>query len=354
MIKVPFFSPGREFKLHEAEYTNAWKDVRKRGDLILRKDVEEFEANFAKYVGTKYAIGLNSGTDALLVALKAIGIGEGDKVLVPSHTFVATAQVVAQLGAIPVMYDLAPDLTRILATGNYQAIMVAHIAGEFSFDMKSLFDELYEYGIPVIEDACQALGAIQDGKKAGSFGKVGAFSFYPAKILGGPGDGGALVTNDEEVYKFALDYRNHWKSDFSKWGINSRLDNVIASELLLKLKRLPKTLKRRAQIAKMYLKGIEGKDILPIDIKGRVWQDFIIKCIDNKQREKLYSWLKHRGVETMRNEYPMPCGKLSNAKNYEERTLRLPINEVLTDKEVNYVIKCVNDFYDAEENQTIF
>lgn len=347
-MQVKFFNPPKEFELHEEEYTKIWKDVRKRGDLILRKDVEEFEKNFANYVGTKYAVALNSGTDALLIALKAIGIKKGDKVLVPSHTFVATAQVVNQLGAEVVLYDLGEFTDFSARLDDIKAIIVAHIAGELSHDMQRVAENSKLSGIPVIEDACQALGATQNGKKAGSFGKAGAFSFYPAKILGGPGDGGALVTDDEKIYQFALDYRNHWKSDYSQWGINSRLDNVLAAELNVKLGRIDRTLARRFEIAKMYLTGLSPIKIgMPDNKVTRVWQDFIIQTA---KRDELYNFLKENGIETMKNEYPMPCGKLPNAAKYESETLRLPINEVITDEEVKYVISKIKEFYDSSTN----
>lgn len=350
-MQVKFFNPGLEFKNNEEEYTNEWLRVRRAGDLILRNDVEEFEKNFAKYVGTKYAIGLNSGTDALFIVLKALGIGVGDKVLVPSHTFVATAQVVNQLGAEVMLYDISQNFEDNELDG-VKALIVAHIAGEFMTDMSTQIDKAEILGIPIIEDACQALGATQNGKKAGSFGKAGAFSFYPAKILGGPGDGGALVTDDEEVYKFAMEYRNHWKKDYSQWGINSRLDNVIAAELNLKLARIGKTLAKREEIAEMYLEYLKNIQLgnlfdLPNKIEGRVWQDFIVRVgADNGgDRDKLYDFLKENGVETMKNEYPMPCGKLPHATKYEAETLRLPINEVITDEEVKYVIEKIKEFY---------
>ena len=342
-MQVKFFNPGKEFELHEEEYTKAWTDVRKRGDLILRGDLEKFEKNFAKYVGTKYAVGLNSGTDALFIALKALGIKEGDKVLVPSHTFVATAQVVNQLGAEVVLYDLNEGRTMI--PDETKAMIVAHIAGEFQVDgMERLVGNCRVIGIPLIEDACQALGATQNGKKAGSFGKAGAFSFYPAKILGGPGDGGALVTDDEEIYKFAIEYRNHWKKDYSQWGINSRLDNILAAELNLKLARIDKTLARRQEVAMMYYEGLKDiKEItLPNNTPNRSWQDYIIRT---EKRDELYDFLKENGVETMKNHYDMPIGKLPIAEKYEAETLRLPINEVITDEEVEYVIEKMKLFY---------
>lgn len=346
-MNIKFFNPAKEFKLHEKEYTREWTKVRSKGNLILREELEAFEMSFAKYVGIKYACGCNSGTDALLMALKAIGIGKGDKVLVPSHTFVATVQVVEQIGAMPVLYDMDSIFEVPLGT---KAIMVAHIAGEINGSMKVLKKIAKETGIYIIEDACQALGAVQDGKKAGSFGDIGCFSFYPAKVLGCPGDAGALVTNNKKIRDFVLEYRNHWKKDYSQWGINSRLDNVLASELNIKLKRLPKTLKRREQIAKMYLKGLKGIK-LPRNVKGRIWQDFVVRT---PKRNELYDFLKKEGIETMKNEYPMPCVKLPLAKNYESETLRLPINEVLTDKEIKYVIEKINTWttkFGTKKNQ---
>jgi dTDP-4-amino-4,6-dideoxygalactose transaminase len=338
-MTIKFFNPAKEFKLHEKEYTKEWKRVRSNGDLILKKDLEAFEKNFAKFIGVKYAVGVNSGTDALLVALKALGVGPGDKILVPSHTFVATVQVVQQLGAIPVLYDM--DSIFEVSEG-VKGIIVAHIAGDICGDMRILKKIAKQEKMFIIEDSCQALGAVQYEKKAGSFGDIGCFSFYPAKVLGCPGDAGALVTNNKEVYDFAMEFRNHWKKDYSQWGINSRLDNVLAAELNIKLKRLPKTLKRREQIAKLYLKGIKAIEILPRNNKGRIWQDFIVKT---PKRDELYDYLKKEGIETMKNQYPMPIKKCPLSKEYESQTLRLPINEVLTDNEVKYIIKKINNFY---------
>ena len=337
-MNIKFFNPALEFKQHQEEYVNNFIDVRSRGDLILRGDLEKFEKDFAKYVGTKYAVGVNSGTDALLIALKALDVKPEDRILVPSHTFVATAQVVAQIGAIPVLYDMDTNFEEI--HDDIKCVMVAHIAGEIMPNFEALLELARVLKIPIVEDACQALGAKMNGKLAGSFGKVGCFSFYPAKILGSPGDGGALVTDDEEVYKFALEYRNHWKCDYSNWGINSRLDNVWASELNLKLARLDKVLARRKEIAYKYHTKL--KCGLPLWDDNRVWQDFVI---ESGKRDELYEFLKEAGIETMKNGYPMPIGKLPVAQKYEENTLRIPINEVLTDEEQDYIIKKINEFY---------
>ena len=343
---VKFFNPAKEYQLHRDEYLKAFDQVRSSGRLVgvNHQEILEFEKAFAEYVGVRYAVGTNSGTDSLYIALKAIGIKQEDEVILPSHTFVATAQVVAQLGATPILMDsFSKEELHEKVNANTKAIIIAHIAGEITVDI----DLVKSFGLPIIEDACQALGATQNGKKAGSFGKVGAFSFYPAKILGGPGDGGALVTDDEEIYKFAKEYRNHWKSDYSKWGINSRLDVVLAKELLIKLKRIDKTLARRQKIAEMYIDGLKDiKEItLPNNIPNRSWQDFIIRCVQG-ERDELYQYLKANGIETMKNTYNFPIPKLPKSVEYEKSTLRLPCNEVLEDEEILYVIEKIKTFYE--------
>lgn len=344
-MKVRFFDPGLGYKKIKKEVDREITRVLTNGDLILRKDVEFFEKELAKFVGTRYAVGLNSGTDALYIILKALGIGTGDRVLVPSHTFVATAQVVAQVGAIPVLYDIGATVSSV----DVKAVMVAHIAGDMNVrEMKKLVEICQRRGIPVIEDACQALGAVQDGKKAGSFGIAGAFSFYPAKILGAYGDAGALVTNDRGIYKQALELRNHYKTDYSKWGINSRLDNIQAAVLRIKLRQLPQTLAQRKAIAEIYLNDLNGTGLhLPLDVKGRVWQDFVIETKNYIERDRLYLFLKENGVETMKNEYPFPIKKGEKSLKFEQQSLRLPCNENLTVQEVRYVVSMIYKFYDV-------
>lgn len=343
-MKVRFFNPALGYKKIRKEMLGEIDRVLSAGDLILRGDMEEFEKKLATYVGTNYAVAVNSGTDALYLALWALGIKEGDEVLVPSHTFVATAQVVAQLGATPVLYDMDGTLT---PTEKTKVIMPAHIAGEFSANMGILMGLATSKGIHVIEDACQALGATQDGKKAGSFGTAGAFSFYPAKILGAYGDAGALVTNDEKMYLEVKELRNHRKGDNAGWGINSRMDNVQAAILNVKFKYHTLALLKRAAIAEQY-KALDGYVGLPNYTEGRVWQDYVIRCVGNPQkRDELFNFLKEKGIETMKNEYPFPIPKLPLSIAYEAETLRIPCNEHLTDREVEYVIEQIKSFYGA-------
>lgn len=334
---VRFFNPGLGYKLHKEEFDGAIQKVLGEGQLILRQDVTDFEKRVADYVGTKYCVALNSCTDALYLALRYLKIGPGDEVLVPSRTFVASAQVIVQVGATPVYYDLDGVLN---VTDKTKAIIPVHIEGAFDSHFDHILKTAKEHNLYVIEDAAQAFGAVHDGKVAGSFGIAGAFSFYPAKTLGAYGDAGALVTNDMDLYAWVRDARNHFKEDARDWGVNSRLDNLQAAILNIKFNYYQDALARRKEIAERYLKELVNV-ILPPNIEGRIWQDFIIRT---PERDELFTFLKDNGVETMKNNYPFPVAKLPLAQAYEDQTLRLPCNELLTDEEVSFVIEKVNEF----------
>ena len=328
-MNVRFFNPGLDYKKYKSDINREIRRVLSAGDLILRKDMETFEKNIAEFVGTKHCVALNSGTDALYLALKALGIKPGMRVAVPSHTFVATAQVVAQHGAEPVLYDMDE-----VSASNCDMHMTAHISGSVL--------RVPNLDIPIIEDACQALGAIKNPTSAAQ-----AWSFYPAKILGAYGDAGALTTNDDTIADEVREYRNHYKKDYSKWGINSRMDNLQAAILNVKFKYLPETLALRKKWAEKYLKELNDLDPdkleLPDNQEGRVWQDFIINA--KEKRDELFEYLKTHGIETMKNEYPFPIAKGPKALMYEHRTLRIPCNEHLKLKEVTYVIEKIKAFY---------
>lgn len=338
---IRFFNPGKTYHKYKQEIDSEIQRVLSNGDLILRADVEQFEKTLADFVGTKYAVALNSGTDALYLALRGLGIGQGDEVIVPSRTFVATAQVVVQVGATPVFYDIDGNIN---FTEKTKAVIPVHIEGDMQTNMSLLLEEANKRGIPVIEDAAQALGAEQNGKKAGSFGIAGCFSFYPAKILGAFGDAGGLTTNDEKMYRYVKDARNHFKEDARDWGVNSRMDNLQAAILNIRFKDIHNMLARRKEIAEMYREGL--KDLsglkLPPHSEGRVWQDYIIRT---EKRDELYNHLKLNDVETLKNNYPFPVPKLPLAQKYEDETLRLPCNENLINEEIYEVINKIKQFY---------
>lgn len=344
---IKFFNPGKGYQQIKEEVLSEIDRVLTSGDLILRKDVEYFEKRVAEYVGTKYCVALNSCTDALYLALRYLKIGPGDEVLVPSRTFVATVQVIKQVGATPVFYDLDNILK---VTEKTKAIIPVHIEGFIDENFTAILDMAKRNNIYVIEDAAQSFGATFKGGienkwsvegRAGSLGIAGCFSFYPAKTLGAYGDAGALVTNDDDLYKWVKGARNHFKEDASDWGVNSRLDNVQAAILNVKLNYYEQALERRKEIAEMYRDNLIGCE-LPKHSTGRIWQDYIIRT---PNRDNLYEFLKENGIETMKNNYPFPVPKLPLAQKYEDETLRLPCNELLTDEEIKEVIEKVNEFF---------
>ena len=332
--KVPFINYGLAYKKIKPEIDREIQRVLAKGDLILRDDVEKFEKNLAKFVGTKYAVALNSGTDALLLSLLALGIERGKRVIAPSHTFVATIQVIVQLGAKIHLYDINEKVKDSIIK-KADVYIITHLEGAL--------EKIPKVDCPIVEDACQALGAIREPRTA-----TQCWSFYPAKILGSPlGDAGALTTNNKKIYDYVKGARNHFKPKYDKWGINSRMDNVAAACLNIKLKYLPEVLKRREEIAKMYYEGLKDlEDMrlvkLPDNIPNRIWQDFVIKT---EKRNELFNYLKRKGIETMKNEYAMPLPKKPLTAEYEAETLRIPCNETLTDNQIYYVITQIKLFY---------
>lgn len=325
-MKVPFVNFGAQYEAHKEEYDQAMQSCLNNGKLVLQGELEEFEKNLAKFLGMKYAVGVGSGTDALKIALRAKKLGVFTTTT--SYTFKATHEAISENGSRVEMVDiddnrLAEDVT-----------LPVHIEGMVA---KSRF--------AVIEDACQAIGA-----KGVGFSGTAVYSFYPAKILGGIGDGGAIVTNDKKLADTARLLRHHWQTDENEeMGYCSRLDNINAAFLNVKLSHLPEILHRRKEIAEKY-KALEGVgDIkLPYYQEGRVWQDYVIETEDSLF---LAEWLKSNGIETLGQGMTPPhiaqdTGKeLPKTEKLYERMLRLPCNETLTDEQVEYVIEKVKEFY---------
>lgn len=326
-MNVRFFDPGREYLSRKAEIDSEMQRVLAAGDLILRKDVEEFEASFAEYVGTKYAIAVASGTDALTLSLAAHSIDEGDVILCPSYTFRATVETAVRTGGRVLLYDLneVPDFNGV------DVWIPAYIAGYVPDEQEDWIREARSRDIVVIEDAAQAIGA------APVVGNTACYSFYPAKILGCYGDGGAIATNDQFKYEWLMAARNHNKGNWMEPGYNSRLDNLQAAVLNVKMRYLQGDIARRKAIAERY-----DRDLLVKHEPARsVYQDYIVE-----HRDPL--WLKEElsmdGVETMANGYPFPAllRKGPDTLAYEARTLRIPCNPGLTDEEVGHVIESIN------------
>ncbi|MFH0819401.1 MAG: DegT/DnrJ/EryC1/StrS family aminotransferase [bacterium] len=365
-FKVPFVNFPEHYKAIKEEVLKTIDDVLSRGDLILRKDVEEFEKKIADFIDVKYAVGLNSGTDALFLPLKAAGIGPGDEVITVSHTFVASIAVIVQAGAKPILIDVKDDFTMDVdqleqaITEKTKAIIPVHLNGRVC-EMDKLMEIAQKHNLIVIEDAAQALGAKYKGKMAGSFGLAGSFSFYPFKVLGCFGDGGILTTNDEslaEKIRLLRDHGQKTKQDIICFGWNSRLDNLQAAILNVKFKYLLNWIKRRREIASIYDRGLsdipEIKLPPTLDSDERhfdIFQNFVIRA---RKRDELFNFLKEKGVETLikdpiaNHQQPglgLSLFKLPCSEQLAKEVISLPMYPELKDEQVNYAIKIIKEFY---------
>ncbi len=366
VYKVPFVDVPKQYQKIEEEILKTVDDVLSRGDLILRKDVEEFEKNIADFVSTKYAVGLNSGTDAMFLPLKAFGIGPGDEVITVSHTFIASIAVIVNVGATPVLVDVKEDFTmdvdklKEAITEKTKAIIPVHLNGRMC-EMDRLMDIAQKHNLIVIEDAAQSMGSKYKGKMAGSFGQVGSFSLYPFKVLGSFGDAGIMTTNDAglaEKIRLLRDHGQKNKTEIVCFGFNSRLDNLQAAILNLKFKYLQEYIKRRREIASLYQKGLAEVAELklppsPDSDKDHFdnFQNYVLKA---ERRNELYNFLKEKGIETLIKD-PIPNHwqrglslekfKLPISERLAKEVISLPMYPELTDKQVEYTIECVKNFY---------
>ena len=364
--KVPFVDYGKQYRTYEEELIGAIKRVLSKGNLILREDVRHFEQNIADYLDVRYAVGLNSGTDALYLSLLATGIKPGDEVITVAHTFVASVAVIAHCGATPILVDIGDDynmnvdLVEEAITPRTKAIMPVHLNGRVC-DMEKLMKIASKHNLLVIEDSAQALGATFDGKKAGSFGITGCFSFYPAKTLGSFGDAGALVTDSEEIAEKARLYRNHGQRTRDKvvfFGFNSRLDNLQAAILNVKFTYLLHWVVYRREIARKYQRGLSDLPQLKLPPAPEVgvrhydtYQNYVIRA---ETRDELATYLSESGIETLILwAKPIHCHKALNLSRFHlpvteqtaKEVLSLPMNAELSNEQVEYVIDSIRKFY---------
>lgn len=312
---VLFVDLQSQYKEIKAGAERAMKDLLKRGDFILGKDVADFEVSFARYCGAKFAIGVNSGTDALFLGLLSLGVGPGDEVIVPAFTYIASAFAVTYTGARPVFVDvdektfnIDPVLIEKAVTFRTKAIMPVHLYGQAA-DMGAIHSIVTKHRLKVIEDAAQAHGTEYKGRRAGSLGDVAAFSFYPTKNLGGLGDGGMVMTDNPGIFerlKKLRDYGRKSKYEHSSVGYNSRLDSLQAIYLKEKLKKLDQWNEKRARVAGLYsekLRGVAGVR-LPIDA-GYGKHAYHIYAVRVENRDRVLERLKKAGVQAAVH-YPVP------------------------------------------------
>ncbi len=313
---VPFLDLTRQHRTIESEILSATQKVYEKGRFILGEEVSAFEKEFSRYCGVRYGVGVGSGTDALYLALKALGIGEGDEVVTVANSFVATALAISFTGARPIFADIDPksytmdpnSLELILKREKQKkngrkirAVLPVHLFGHPA-DMDSIMEIANRYGLVVLEDACQAHGAKYGGRKAGSFGAMGCFSFYPTKNLGGYGDGGMVVT-DHQAYDRKLRllrcYGERKKYEHILKGHNSRLDEIQAAILRVKLKHLNQWNEERRRKAKLYTKMLSPLGVDCPSEKKEVRHVYHLYTIKTGKRDSLQAFLKKRRIETL-------------------------------------------------------
>lgn len=370
--QVPFVDAKKHYQNLKSEIDNAISDCLAKGDLIFRQQLRDFEANFASFVGVKYAVGLNSGYHALQFSLQAAGVGPGDEVITVAHTFAATVSAIVNVGAKPVLvevsddYNMDPNALEVAITPNTRAIIPVSLNGRVC-KMDRIMAIAAKHKLEVIEDSCQALGAKFEGKKAGSFGLTGCFSFYPFKLLGGFGDGGAITTNNADVARMVgrLRYNGEDRQtgEFHHHGQTALLDNVQAAVLDVKLRHLPEWVNHRREIARLYrqgLEGIPGLGLPPYDGEGHfdVFQNFVIST---RQRDRLREHLKNDGVETLVS-WPKPMWHhkglgladphLPKTERVCREVLSLPMSAETTPEQVEITVQSICKFFSESDSSS--
>lgn len=364
MTKVPFVDLVTQHKELKASLVKAAEEVMESGQFILGPQVTKFEEAFARYCGVGYAVGVDNGTNALLIALKALGIGEEDEVITAPNSFLASASSIALAGARPVFVDvndeftLDPQLLERAITPRTKAVVPVHLTGRPA-RMNKIKEIAGRHGLHVVEDCAQAVGASLNGQKVGSFGAAGCFSFHPLKILNAVGDGGMIVTNDGDYYRQLLKARNHGlrnRDECEFWSGNCRLDTIQAAMLLVKMDYLDRWIQARRAVAAYYREHLRGIVRVPEERPEEfsVYQTFIIQA---DRRDELQRYLAERGIDT-KVHYPRPIHLQPAAKNLgftkgafpvterqTEEILSLPIYPELAEEQKTAVVSAITAFY---------
>ena len=363
-MTIPFVDLARQFRSIETELTQAFLDVGRSGVYIMGERLEKFEKNAAEFCGVKHCLGVADGSDALFLVLKAIGIGPGHEVITAANSFIASAWVIAAVGAKPVLVDvdedlnMDPSLLEGAITSNTRAVIPVHLTGRPA-PMDEINAIAHSKGLFVLEDAAQAIGARYHGRPVGSLGHAGGFSLHPLKNLGVYGDGGLITTNDSQLDASLRKLRNHGlrnRDECEVWGFNSRLDSMQAAFADIKLKRLQQWNARCLEIANMYRTGLKHVVQVPVDREWErcVYHNFVIRT-DN--RDALMSYMKEKGVDS-RIHYPIPIhlqdaarelgyglGDFPNSEKFAKTMVSLPIYPELSNDEVAYVIAVIQSFF---------
>ena len=364
-ILIPYVDLVAQWEDDRPELLPIIDNLLRSGHYVGGEEIDNFEIQIAKLCKVKYAVALNSGTDALTLALHLLGIGKGDEVITPPNSFIASTAVIKHLGAVPVFVDVLPDQNidveniESAITNKTKAIMPVHLTGRMCA-MDKVIELANNYGLKIIEDAAQAIGSKYKGKPSGSMGNVGCFSAHPLKNLNACGDGGFLTTNDNNLYERAKALRSHGIIDRDRvdsFGYVSRMDNLQAAILNYRLKKLDQIIEKRRNNAKHYFQNIHNKDIiLPIE-KEYEFNSYHTFVIQIEKRDELKSFLFKKGIETAIH-YPTPIHlqPAANTLGYKKgdfpiteaqanTILTLPVNQNLTKSQINTISNEVNNFY---------
>ncbi|MED5578735.1 MAG: DegT/DnrJ/EryC1/StrS family aminotransferase [Nitrospinota bacterium] len=367
-INVPYVDVASLNSIVHDEIIQEISNVIQNGNFILGEEVSKFEEKFAEKCETKYAIGVNSGTDALILSLRALDIGEDDEVITVPNSFVATSSAIALLGAKPVFVDVGDDLNidpfkvEEKISKKTKAILPVHLTGRPS-KMAPLVEISDRYGLHIVEDSAQAFLAEYNGKKVGSFGITGCFSLHPLKTLSAIGDGGIITTDNEDLFDKMKVLRNlglRTRDDCEFWSGNSRLDNLQAAILLVKMKYIEEWTEQRISNAIFYENGLSHFDnlILPVPTEKEksVFHTYIIQT---EKRDELKSFLSSRGIQTAIH-YPVPIhlqsiglklgyqkGSFPVAEEQAKKILSLPIYQGLNEEQLSHVIETIEDFFNS-------
>ena len=354
----------RGFYMYQKEFEDAAIRVLRSGWYIMGNELKKFETEFAGYTGAKYCVGLGNGLDALTLAVRALGIGEGDEVIVQGNTYIASVMGISINGATPVFVEpdeyYMPDVTKLeeKLTDKTKAVMVVHLYGHAA-DMESICAFCKKHNLKLIEDCAQSHGSCFKGKMTGTFGDIGCFSFYPSKNLGAFGDGGAIVTDNKEYEERIRTLRNYGSKVRyynEEVGVNSRLDEIQAALLSVRLAHMDELTNEKKEIGARYLDKIKNdKLILPKTAEGsdHIYHQFVIRTTE---REKLINYLNDKNISTIIH-YPVPPhlskayeylgvkkGSLPVTEKYADEVLSIPMYNGLTKEEQDYVIDVLNAF----------
>jgi dTDP-4-amino-4,6-dideoxygalactose transaminase len=369
-MEVPLVDLKRQYSNIKNEIDEAVHTVLDSGSFILGPNVAALEEEVASYCGTRFAVGVASGTDALELSLRALNIGQGDEVITSPFTFIATTEAICRVGARPVFADIKPGCFTIdpkevedKITDRTRAVIPVHLYGQ-ACDMDAILELADRYNLKIIEDCAQAMGSEYNGRKVGSIGSIGCFSFFPTKNLGAYGDGGIVVTNNQEFAERIKMLRHHGSKDkyhHVMQGLNSRLDELQAAILRVKLKYLDGWNKARRVNARLYnnllnTRKLNNELILPKELPGNkhIYHLYVVRT---RLRDKLRQWLRDKGISTLIH-YPLSLhlqevyrdlgykeGDFSNSELASKEVLSLPMHPELTDKEIAYVADSIIDFF---------